>query len=59
MDGSPTAGWTALHQAASRGNIKMVEDLIKAGADIARKDAAGAVPADIARVKAVLQWLTP
>jgi hypothetical protein len=59
MDGSPTAGWTALHQAASRGNIKMVEDLIKAGADIKRKDAGGAVPADIARVKAVLQWLTP
>jgi len=58
-DGSPTAGWTALHQAASRGNNKMVEDLISAGADINRKDATGAVPADIARVKAVLQWLTP
>jgi len=59
MDGSPAAGWTPLHQAASRGNVKMVEDLIKAGADIKRKDASGAVPADIARVKAVLQWLTP
>jgi ankyrin repeat protein len=58
-DGSPTAGWTALHQAASRGNVKMVEELLAAGADITRKDARGAVPADIARVKAVLQWLTP
>jgi len=59
MDGSPTAGWTALHQAASRGNVKMVEELIAAGADLKKKDASGAVPADIARVKAVLQWLTP
>jgi ankyrin repeat protein len=59
MDGSPTAGWTALHQAASRGNVKMVEDLIAAGADITRKDATGKTPADIARVKAVLQWLSP
>jgi ankyrin repeat protein len=59
MDGSPTAGWTALHPAASRGNVKMVEDLIAAGADITRKDATGKTPADIARVKAVLQWLSP
>lgn len=59
MDGSPTAGWTALHQAASRGNLKMVEDLIAAGADRGRTDAAGATPADVAKVKAVLQWLTP
>lgn len=59
MDGSPTAGWTSLHQAASRGNVKMVEDLIGAGADIHRKDAAGRTPADVARMKAVLQWLTP
>lgn len=59
MDGSPTAGWTSLHQAASRGNVKMVEDLIAAGADIRRKDAAGRTPADVARMKAVLQWLSP
>lgn len=59
MDGSPNAGWTSLHQAASRGNAKMVEDLIAAGADIHRKDAAGRTPADVARMKAVLQWLTP
>lgn len=58
-DGTPTAGWTALHQAASRGNVKMVEALLAAGADRARKDAAGATPFDIAKVKAVLQWLTP
>lgn len=59
MDGSPTAGWTSLHQAASRGNAKMVEALIGAGADIHRRDAAGRTPADVARLKAVLQWLTP
>jgi ankyrin repeat protein len=58
-DGSETAGWTALHQAASRGNAKMVEDLIAAGADIRKKDANGARPVDVARAKAVLQWLTP
>ena len=59
MDGSTSAGWTALHQAASRGNAKMVEDLMTAGADMTCKDAAGRTPADVTRMKAVLQWLTP
>jgi ankyrin repeat protein len=58
-DGSASAGWTSLHQAASRGNVKMVEELVAAGADIKRKAASGATPADVARAKAVLQWLTP
>lgn len=43
-----SGGWTALHQAASRGNVKMVEALIKAGADVTRRDAAGRTPFDIA-----------
>jgi ankyrin repeat protein len=59
MDGSPSAGWTALHQAASRGNAKMVEALLSAGADVGKRDAVGRTPRDIARAKAVLQWLTP
>lgn len=53
-----SAGWTALHQAASRGNAKMVEALIAAGADIARRDQAGRTPLDIARtapLKALLR----
>jgi ankyrin repeat protein len=41
-------GWTALHQAASRGNLRMVEALITAGADPHRRDAKGATPLDIA-----------
>jgi hypothetical protein len=32
---------------------------LDAGADIRRKDAKGARPVDVARAKAVLQWLTP
>lgn len=59
IDGTPTAGWTALHQAASRGNAKVVEDLLAAGADRFRTDAAGRTPRDIVKAKAVLQWLTP
>ncbi len=42
-------GWTALHQAASRGNLRVVQALIAAGADLSRRDAKGATPLDIAR----------
>ncbi len=42
-------GWTALHQAASRGNLRMVQALIAAGADLSRRHAKGATPLDIAR----------
>jgi ankyrin repeat protein len=45
-----SGGWTALHQAAARGNAAMVADLLAAGADTGRRDAAGRTPLDIARV---------
>lgn len=46
---SPTTGWTALHQAASRGNVRMVEALLAAGADPERTDAQGQTPRQIAQ----------
>jgi ankyrin repeat protein len=42
-------GWTAVHQAASRGNERMMQALLKAGADLAIKDAEGRRPVDVAR----------
>jgi len=53
-----TVGWTALHQAASRGNARMVEALIAAGAEIYRIDHAGRTPYDVAKaapLKALLR----
>jgi ankyrin repeat protein len=41
-------GWTALHQAASRGNKRMVDALVAAGGDLARTDHLGRTPLDIA-----------
>lgn len=42
-------GWTATHQAASRGNEKIMQAVLDAGGDIAIKDAEGRTPADIAQ----------
>ena len=42
-------GWTALHQAASRGNEQMMRALLEAGGDAARRDHQGSTPIDIAR----------
>lgn len=42
-------GWTALHQAASRGNERMLQALLKAGGDPSIKDAEGRRPIEIAR----------
>ena len=41
-------GWTALHQAASRGNERRMRALLAAGGDRARKDANGHTPLAIA-----------
>jgi ankyrin repeat protein len=42
-------GWTALHQAASRGNERMMRALIDAGGDVARRNKEGLTPADVAK----------
>jgi ankyrin repeat protein len=44
-------GWTALHQAVSRGNANLVADLVRAGADPTRVDRSGQSPRDLARGK--------
>lgn len=41
-------GWTALHQAASRGNAGMMEALLDAGGDVKRRDRDGDTPVDVA-----------
>lgn len=43
-------GWTAVHQAASRGNVRMMRAVLDAGGDLARRDSGGLTPLDIARV---------
>jgi len=42
-------GWTAVHQAASRGNEKVMKAVLAAGGDPARSDNEGSTPIDIAR----------
>lgn len=42
-------GWTAVHQAASRGNARLLTAVLANGGDRARRDAAGATPLDVAR----------
>ena len=37
-------GWTAVHQATSRGNVAMLRDLLAAGGDRMRRDLAGNTP---------------
>jgi len=50
-------GWTAVHQAASRGNEKMLRALLDAGGDIARRDNDGCVPRDRASRDKILAML--
>jgi uncharacterized protein len=40
-------GWTAVHQAASRGNLRMIKAVLAAGGDRRRLDANGQRPAEI------------
>jgi len=39
-------GWTAVHQAASRGNERMLRALLEAGGDLTRRDHEGCLPRD-------------
>ena len=44
-------GWTAVHQAASRGNARMFDAVLKAGGDTGRRDKQGRRPLDLANAK--------
>jgi ankyrin repeat protein len=50
-------GWTAVHQAASRGNVRMIEALLQAGGDVALRDGEGLVPRERATKDKVLAAL--
>jgi len=43
-------GWTAVHQAASRGNARMMRAVVDAGGYLAIRDKKGRKPADIAKL---------
>jgi len=43
-------GWTAVHQAASRGNARLWKAVLDAGGDTGRRDKQRSTPADIARL---------
>jgi ankyrin repeat protein len=45
-----TDGWTAVHQAASRGNVRLLEAVLKAGGDLSVRDKQRSTPLDIARL---------
>ena len=47
-DRADAQGWTAMHQAASRGNQRMMEAVLQAGGDATRKDDQGNTPLQIA-----------
>jgi ankyrin repeat protein len=43
-------GWTAVHQAASRGNARMFKALVDAGGDLHRRNLAGETPIEMANL---------
>jgi ankyrin repeat protein len=42
-------GWTAVHQAAARGHIRVMQALIAAGGDLTLRDRSGRTPYDVAK----------
>ena len=40
-------GWTAVHQAASRGNVRIMRAVLEAGGDPRRRDKEGRTPRDV------------
>jgi ankyrin repeat protein len=50
-------GWTAVHQAASRGNKRILRAVLNAGRDPARKDQEGRTALDVARAARLRSWL--
>ena len=51
-------GWTAVHQAASRGNARLVRAVLDAGGEARRKDKQGNQPRDLARAEKIAALLT-
>jgi ankyrin repeat protein len=45
---SDERGWTAVHQAASRGNARMMQAVLDAGGDLKRRNKDGHTPLDVA-----------
>ena len=43
-------GWTAVHQASSRGNERMMAAILAAGGDVRKKDRLGHTPLDVAQI---------
>ncbi|HLY19289.1 MAG TPA: ankyrin repeat domain-containing protein [Bryobacteraceae bacterium] len=50
-------GWTAVHQAASRGNARMLRAVLDAGGDPNRRDKEGRTPREVARAKPTAEML--
>jgi len=50
-----TNGWTAMHQAASRGNVAMWQALVDAGGDENRRDRKGYTPRQVGTVRDVVR----
>ena len=48
-------GWTAVHQAASRGNERMLNAVIEAGGDLKRKAKDGQTPMEVARTQVMIR----
>jgi ankyrin repeat protein len=44
-------GWTAVHQAASRGNERLMKAVLEAGGDLQQPDREGNTPVDVALIK--------
>jgi uncharacterized protein len=47
-------GWTAVHQAVSRGNARLLKAVLDAGGDLTRRDREGRTPVDLDRGKKLL-----
>jgi len=50
-------GWTAVHQAASRGNLRMLRAVLEAGGDPRRGDKEGRLPRDVTQSKKLAELL--
>jgi ankyrin repeat protein len=50
-------GWTAVHQAASRGNVRVLQAVLDAGGDLRQRDREGNLPRDIAQSDKIADML--